>query len=162
MGNYVIINFIIGSAIAIIISVLFVLGLRIFIPAPEYSQYIYEACKGEEDQKCYERQAEESRKVQEKYSKQQKTYSGKIFISANIIGLIILILGVMAFALGLGTNIAAGVIIAGAFGVVFGYTVGWIGADDKLKFVVGLVVALIVIAGGAVVNKMKHQETVNL
>ena len=161
MWKFTIINFLIGGAIALILSVLLVLGLRIFIPPPEYPKYQdqYSVCnKGlSVDDDCYRRQQEKYQRQVEDYQKISNEYSGKIFIAANIVGLVILLSGIMAFMLGLGTNIGAGIIIAGAFGIGFGYVWGWNGADDKVKFAVGLVVALIVIGGGILVNRMRHK-----
>ena len=155
MSKYTIINFIIGGAIAVILSVLLVLGLRIFVPPPEYPSYSYNniPCATDE-QTCYERQQREYSMQQEKYEKDSDVYGGKIFIAANIAGLIILLVGITCFAMGLGTNVGAGIILAGAFGISFGYVWGWNGADDKVKFGVGVIVALIVIAGGVLVNRM--------
>ena len=155
MSKYTIINFIIGGAIAVILSVLLVLGLRIFVPPPEYPSYSYNniPCATDE-QTCYERQQREYSMQQEKYEKDSETYGGKIFIAANIAGLIILLVGITCFAIGLGTNVGAGIILAGAFGISFGYVWGWNGADDTVKFGVGVIVALIVIAGGVLVNHM--------
>ena len=162
MSKYTIINFIIGGAIAVILSVLLVLGLRIFVPPPEYPSYSYgngmDACPTE-DPACYERQQREYRVQQEKYEKDSETYGGKIFIAANIAGLIILLVGITCFAIGLGTNVGAGIILAGAFGISFGYVWGWNGADDTVKFGVGVIVALIVIAGGVLVNYMHARAT---
>ena len=152
------IKLIIGLAIALILSTLIFLGLRIFIPPPEYPRYSYDykSC-ATGDQACYERQQKESQRKQEEYRENYKEYGGKIFIAANIVGLIILLLGIFAFLAGLGTNVGAGIILAGVFGISMGYTLGWEGADDVVKFSVGLIVALIVIAGAIVFNRKNSQ-----
>ena len=160
MSKYTIINFIIGGAIAVILSVLLVLGLRIFVPPPEHPSYSYDTSPcATGEQTCYERQQREQNVRQEKYKKDSEVYGGKIFIAANIAGLIILLVGITCFAMGLGTNVGAGIILAGAFGISFGYVWGWNGADDKVKFGVGVIVALIVIAGGVLVNRMHAKVT---
>ena len=155
LWKYKIMNFIIGGAIAVIVSTLLVLGLKIFIPPPQYPAYSYDynSCASG-DQACYERQQRESRDRQEEYTKLSKTYGGKIFIAANVAGIIVLLLGILCFALGLGTNIGVGIILSGAFGIIYGYALGWAGADDAVKFGVGVVVALILIGGGVAVNRM--------
>lgn len=155
MWKYKIMNFIIGGAIAVIVSTLLVLGLKIFIPAPEYPVYAtrYDSCASG-DQACYERQQREYQNKQEEYTELSKTFGGKIFIAANVAGIIVLLLGILCFAMGLGTNIGVGIILAGAFGIVYGYALGWEGADDAVKFGVGVVVALILIGGGVAVNRM--------
>lgn len=152
--KFTIINFLVGGTIAIILSTLIVLGLRIFIPASEYPNYNYTEC-GDYNDPSYKSCVAEQQK---NYQSQVKEYGGKIFIAANIVGLIILILGILVFAMGIGTNIGAGIIISGAFGIFFGYIWGWNGADDKVKFAVGVVVALIVIIGGVFVNRMRERH----
>jgi len=152
--KFIIINFLIGGTIAVILSTLIVLGLRIFIPAPEYPEYNYTQC-GDYNIPSYKSCVEEQQK---NYQTEAKEYGGKIFIAANIMGLVILILGILGFTMGIGTNIGAGVIISGAFGILFGYIWGWNGADDKVKFAVGVVVALIVIIGGIFVNRMRERH----
>jgi len=160
MWKYKIMNFIIGGAIAVIVSTLLVLGLKIFIPPPEYPSYSYDynSC-GTGDQACYERQQREQQNRQKDYTEQSKTYGGKIFIAANVVGIIVLLLGILCFGVGLGTNIGVGIILSGAFGIVYGYALGWEGADDAVKFGVGLVVALILIGGGVAVNRMHAKAT---
>ncbi|MEK7074991.1 MAG: hypothetical protein AAB968_04460, partial [Patescibacteria group bacterium] len=80
--SFTLINFIIGIIIAAVLSMLLVLGLRIFIPAPEYPRYNYSYPEGQcpsNDQSCYQRQQEESRIKQEAYEIKAKDYSGRIF-----------------------------------------------------------------------------------
>lgn len=152
------IKLIMGLAIALILSTLIFLGLRIFIPPPEYPSYSYryDSC-APADEICYSRQAEESQRKQEEYQEIYKEYGGKIFIAANIVGLIVLLLGIFVFLAGLGTNVSAGILLAGVFGIAMGYTLGWEGADDIVKFGVGLIVALIVIAGAVIFNRKNDQ-----
>ena len=162
--SFTLINFIIGIIIAAVLSMLLVLGLRIFIPAPEYPRYDY-AVKNpclnlNNEPDCYQRQQEESRIKQEAYEVKAKDYSGRIFIAANIMGLILLMVGIIIFSLGLGTNIAAGIILSGGFGIIYGYTLGWSGSADAVKFVFGLVIAVLVITGGIMVNRMRARVVV--
>lgn len=158
--SFMLINFIIGVIIAAVLSMLLVLGLRIFLPAPDYPQYEYKSaispCLNNEPA-CYQRQQEESRQQQEAYQVKEKEYSGRIFIAANIMGLILLMVGIIIFSMGLGTNIGAGIILSGGFGIIYGYTLGWAGAADGVKFIFGLVIAIMVIAGGIMVNRMRSR-----
>ena len=158
MRKFTIINFLIGVTVAIVLSVLLLLGLKIFIPAPSYN-YGYttlERCASN-DQACYDRRDKAEQERSNQYNLARATYGGRIFVGANIAGLIILILGLLFFAKKWGTNIAAGMIVSGAFGIIYGYVLGWQGADDKLKFLVGVIVAAIVIGGGVMVNKMRDR-----
>jgi len=158
--SFILINFIIGLIIAVVLSMLLVLGLRIFIPAPEYPRYkpVMSPCLNNEPA-CYQREQEESQRNHEAYEIKAKDYSGRIFIAANIMGLILLVLGIIIFSLGFGTNIGAGIILAGGFGITYGYTLGWLGAADGVKFIFGLVIAILVIAGGIMVNRMRSRVT---
>ena len=158
MWKFTLINFIIGIAIAAIISMLLVLGLRIFLSEPKYPAYEDRANCATGDQGCYERANARYNDALKGYNALYNEFSGKVFVASNIAGLIILIIGLIIFGLGGGTNIAAGIIVSGAFGIIFGYAVGWSGADDKVKFVVGLIVAAIVIAGGIIVNRMRSKH----
>ena len=160
---FTLINFIIGALIAVVLSMLLALGLRIFVPAPEYPSYssTYDKCLNS-DSACIQRAEEESRRQQETYTERRKEYGGKIFIAGNIFGLILLIAGIILFTAGLGTNIGAGVILAGGFGITYGYTLGWEGADDATKFIFGVIIAIFVIAGGVVVNRMKSRAVSEL
>ncbi len=157
--SFTLINFIIGMIIAAVLSMLLVLGLRIFIPAPEYPRYNDEVPKQcpVNDPSCYQRQQEESRRKQEAYEVKAKDYSGRIFIAANIMGLILLIVGIIIFSMGFGTNIGAGIILSGGFGIIYGYTLGWAGAADGVKFIFGLIIAALVISGGITVNRMRSR-----
>lgn len=160
--SFTLINFIIGMIIAAVLSMLLVLGLRIFIPAPEYPRYGYnvkEAPCPTNDPSCYQRQQEDSRRQQEAYQVKAKEYSGRIFIAANIMGLILLIIGIIIFSMGFGTNIGAGIILSGGFGITYGYTLGWAGAADTVKFIFGLIIAILVITGGIMVNRMRARVT---
>lgn len=152
--SFTLINFIIGIIITLVLSMLLVLGLRIFIPSPDDA--VSEKCSNN-DPACYQREQENSRIQQESYQQKEKEYSGRIFIAANILGLILLLIGIIIFSLGLGTNIGAGTILAGGFGITYGYTLGWAGADDAVKFIFGLVIAILVIVGGVMVNRMRSK-----
>jgi hypothetical protein len=159
MRKFTIINFLIGVTVAIVLSVLLVLGLRIFIPAPNYvyPHQPVRACLPNDDL-CYKQQNAAYEAERQDYDTARAAYGGRIFVASNITGLAALILGLFVFAKKWGTNIAAGMIAAGAFGIVYGYALGWSGADDKIKFLVGLIVALIVITAGIQINRMKTRE----
>lgn len=162
MHKFTVINFFIGAAVAVILSVLMILGLRIFIPPPEYPSNLYspvEPC-AVGDSICFEKQQArqlEFNDKQAKFNETMKVYGSRIFIGANVVGLAVLIFALIFFALKWGTNIAAGMIISATIVIFYGYTLGWRGTDDKLKFLVGLVVAAILVAGGIIVNRMRDR-----
>lgn len=164
MWKFTLINLIVGLVIAATLSMLLVLGLRIFIPAPEYPRYDYSKCNNNDlnlRNDCMERFNRDIQAKQATYQEDYKEYSGKIFIASNIVGLVVLLIGILVFAIGWGVNIGIGILLAGAFGITFGYVLGWQGADDGIKFIIGLVVAIIVISGGVVINKMRDSGSIS-
>jgi len=46
-----------------------------------------------------------------------------------------------------GNGVPIGIMMAGLWGIVYGYGRGWNSIDDQLKFFIGLVVAVIVLGG---------------
>jgi|SRR3989344_3682588 len=162
MWKYTVINFLIGAAIALILSTLLVLGLRIFVgpipvapPSPDYSS----CATG--DQACLDRQLREYREADDAYLEKRNIYGGKAFIAANAAGIALLLFGIGCFWLGLGTNIGAGLITSGIFGILYGYIQGWGGTDDVIKFGVGALAALIVIGGGIFLNRLRVKGNAN-
>lgn len=154
MRKFAIVNFFIGATIAAVLAVLIILGLKIFIPPPERPTYDYSIPSIPYDENTYTQRQNDLKDAQKQYDEDMKTYGGKIFIASNVVGIVILLLGIIAFISGLGTSIGAGTIFAGAYGIGYGYFWGWDGADDVLKFGVGIVITLIVMAGAVVINRM--------
>lgn len=160
------INFILGAATAIIVSGLVVLGIRAFYPepaAPDYSKIVpmaapYPDCLKDDAQCIAKRNAqidaqnaaqEDLRKQQEAYDVSIGEYNRNVFIIANLAGLVVFILGfLLLFLSAVATrSIPLGVMLAGLYGVLYGYGRGWASVDDRLKFFVGLAVAIVMIGG---------------
>lgn len=159
-----IVNIILGLGTAIILGCLIVLGISAFYPEPTSPNYpdttvapIAPCASG--DLQCaktnaaYEAQQTAAQNQfnaeQDAYNNQIKIYDRNIFIIANVIGMVIFAFG---FWLLFATAIAAqsvpiGIMIAGLWGIMYGYGRGWGSVGDQLKFVIGLVIAVLVIGG---------------
>jgi len=136
-----IINIILGIATAIILTALIHLGIKAFYPEPEREEYLlsiarsyaYEKCKSE-DTKCMDKFYAEERTKEEEYRGTLRTYNRNLFIIANIVGILVFAFGFL-------------LLFAGLYSIVYGYGRGWNSTDDKMKFFVGLVIAVLVIGG---------------
>jgi heme/copper-type cytochrome/quinol oxidase subunit 4 len=162
-----IINLILGLGTAIILSSLILLGIKAFHPepiGPDYNNFapksvpaMYVNCGT--DVKCAAQQTrynEEQIAQQEKFEKENRIYQDKlkvynkdVFIIANIVGIIIFITGfLLLFYTAIASqSVPVGIMLAGLYGIIYGYARGWNSTNDQLKFFIGLVIAAIVIGG---------------
>jgi heme/copper-type cytochrome/quinol oxidase subunit 4 len=164
-----IVNIILGIGTAVILGALINLGIRAFHPGPvgpDYSRVVTAAVAmpsaepcATGDKACYakidalnqeqQKQQDEFNKEQQQYEDLLKVYDRDVFIIANIAGIVIFVAG---FWLLFATEVAAqsvpiGVMIAGLYGIIYGYAVGWGSTNDQLKFFIGLAIAVLVIGG---------------
>jgi heme/copper-type cytochrome/quinol oxidase subunit 4 len=161
-----IVNIVLGLGTAIILGSLITLGIKAFYPEPVAPTYPNLSvaypnpapsipcdvkCKQQEDAAYQADQARQATYNQEQatYDTGMKVYDRNLFIVANIVGIIIFL---FAFWLLFATSIVAqsvpiGIMIAGLYSIMYGYAGGWGSVDDKLKFFIGLVIALLVIGG---------------
>jgi heme/copper-type cytochrome/quinol oxidase subunit 4 len=164
-----IVNIVLALGTAIILGALVVLGIAAFYPAPTSPTYpnvpIMPAVTpcASSDAKCLQQnqqieaqqtaqqQAQQDQFNQEEtaYENQVGIYDRNIFIIANIIGIIIFIIGflLVLYAALADQGVPIGIMLAGLWSIMYGYGRGWGSIDDQLKFFVGLVVAVIVIGG---------------
>jgi heme/copper-type cytochrome/quinol oxidase subunit 4 len=91
---------------------------------------------------------EEVAQCNEDYKAADKAYAKNFFIIASILGTIALIVAFYLFlhvtSLTI-TNICAGIACSGIVMVLWAFMRGWESTDEKLKFVVGLIIAVIII-----------------
>ncbi len=148
-------NFVLGLATAIILGALINLGIRAFYPepiAPTYPNYPIVtpiAPCASNDAACIKNNTAIG--TQERaYQDQMNTYNRNLFIIANIIGVIMFMVGfLLVFSVALASYaVPVGVMLAGLWSIMYGYARGWGSIDDRLKFSVGLVIAVLVIGGG--------------
>jgi VIT1/CCC1 family predicted Fe2+/Mn2+ transporter len=167
-----VLNIIFGIGIAVVVFILILLGIQAFYPEPKFEDYCnqsmetfysstgYESCTdnmtmgecriamksdGNRDQKCVE-----------DFNTANKSYNKNFFIIASIFGVILILIAF--FLMNSFTNISAGVACSGIVLIVWAFIRGWSSTDDKLKFAVGLVIAVIVIALTVVVNKKLSKD----
>jgi hypothetical protein len=164
-----VLNAVFGIGIAVVVYILILLGIQAFYPEARYEDYCnqsmyaqpvytgYESCldnitvgecrslmktdsvKVSEDQKCWEA-----------YDTANKNYNKYYFIIASVLGVIVIL---TAFLLLNIINISAGVACAGIVLIMYAFIRSWASTDDMLKFVVGLIIAVIVILLAVLVNK---------
>lgn len=162
-----IINIVVGIGTALILGSLIVLGIRAFHPGPTpvdymaYSPKVYiplEECRSSDldciakrDKQIKEQEVQQEllNQKQKEYDEAMKQYNRDVFLIANVIGILVFIGG---FLVVFKTDVAnhgvpVGIMLAGLWGIIYGYGRGWGSADDQLKFFVGLIVAILVIGG---------------
>jgi hypothetical protein len=161
-----IVNIILGLATAIILGALINLGIKAFYPEPVAPTYPNTpvavapvtpcasndtACVKQNEQIENQQQAaqDEFNAAEQSYEDQMMVYNKNLFIIANVIGVIVFAFGFwLIFATALASqSVPIGIMLAGLWGIIYGYARGWGSIDDQLKFFVGLVIALIVIGG---------------
>jgi len=166
-----VINFVLGFGTALILAALITLGIKAFYPEPVAPTYLNYAptvpvavtpcasgdmqCAAQNAQIDAQQQAQQQtqqnqfNQQQDAYESAMQIYNRNVFIIANIIGIVVFAFG---FWLLFATAIAAqsvpiGIMIAGLWGIIYGYARGWGSVDDQLKFFIGLVIAALVIGG---------------
>jgi hypothetical protein len=174
-----IVNIILGLGTAIILGALINLGIRAFYPEPvppdygaitkPFLAYPPQAPCAANDIQCKKEladynakqmtQQEEYNKVQKVYDDAMKLYNRNVFIVANLVGIVVFIVGFwLVFTTAIATqSVPIGIMMAGLWSIIYGYARGWGSIDDRLKFFVGLVVAALVI-GGSVWLIMRYQN----
>jgi heme/copper-type cytochrome/quinol oxidase subunit 4 len=154
------VNIILGIATAIILGALINLGIKAFYPepaAPAYANYPVAAVPcASADIACQTAQTAAMNQQNTQQAQQQQTYENEmsvynknLFIIANIVGILLFALGFwLIFGAALASlGVPIGVMVAGLWGIMYGYIRGWGSVDDQLKFFIGLVIAIVVIGG---------------
>ncbi|MBI4087208.1 MAG: hypothetical protein HY434_00035 [Candidatus Liptonbacteria bacterium] len=163
-----IINIILGLGTAIIIGALIHLGIRAFHPEPKspydagrypkpvlYQEFNCDKsdaqCVADRNAFYKEQQArqEEMDKQNRAYEQEMKVYNSDVFVAANIVGIVVFVAGFLVlFRTAIASrSVPIGVMVAGLYGIIYGYARGWNSVNDQLKFFVGLAVALLVVGG---------------
>ncbi|MEK6927082.1 MAG: hypothetical protein AABX11_01480 [Nanoarchaeota archaeon] len=162
-------NVVFGIAIAVIIFIVVLLGIRAFYSEPTYERYnctypdvkpYYGCTDNMTIAQCNALQASQSntntieQKAYDECSKQYETanknYRTIVFFIVYILGIIALIASMFLLYM---TNIAAGVSFAGIVLIFYGFTESWGTTNDILKFITGLVAAAVIIVFAVIINK---------
>lgn len=154
------VNIILGIGTAIIVGSLISLGIKAFYPQPTYpSPSVAPAAImpcAPTDAQCLaaNASAEQAREAQyqqqeQDFENQSQVYSRNIFIISNLVGMVVFIVGfLLLFAASIAAeSVPIGIMIAGLWGIIYGYANGWGSVDDRLKFFIGLLIAIIVLGG---------------
>lgn len=155
-----VVNFVLGLATAVILGALIILGIKAFYPepvSPTYPNYPVVATPcASGDLACQKAQADLSNQQQATWNQQEQVYESQmnvygknLFIVANIVGIVMFVIGFwLVFGIALASNaVPVGIMLAGLWSIMYGYARGWGSVDDQLKFFVGLIIAVLVIGG---------------
>jgi small-conductance mechanosensitive channel len=158
------INAILGIGVAIVVFLFFILSFKIVYQEPqwdacwsEYPRYFerqYEENLTEEQILDQEQQEAAVRACEERTNAARSAYSQKVFYSAIIVGmlLILAIIPLLAFA-----NIAAGIGASGIALFVYGLSVGWNSTSEIVKLVL-MFIAVVIVIGLAIWLNLKKDK----
>lgn len=163
-----IVTLVLGIGTIVIVSSLMVLGIRAFYPEParpDYSAiskpapFYGEFNCDKSDANCivkrdanYEAQRKQNEELavqQRAYDDAMKIYDRNLFVIANILGMMVFVAGfLILFKTAIASQgVPIGIMVAGFYGILYGYVRGWESIGDRLKFFVGLLVAALVLGG---------------
>ena len=163
-----VVNFVLGLATAMILAALITLGIAAFYPAPVAPSYPDTAVVApvvpcpSNDVVCMNNNAKieaQQQAAQDQYNNAETVYENtlgvynkNLFIIANIVGIVVFAVGFWLIFGAWGAALASyavpvGMMLAGLWSIIYGYARGWGSVDDRLKFFVGLVIAVLVIGG---------------
>ncbi|MEM4268290.1 MAG: hypothetical protein QXK37_05680 [Candidatus Woesearchaeota archaeon] len=165
-----VLNVVFGIAVGVVVFVLALLGIQAFYPDVNYEdfcpqQYIseprfgFEICTdnitvGECRALISGRTLNtEQRNCEIEFNNAMKAYNKNFFIIASSLGVLIIL---VAFFLTI-TSISAGIACSGIVLILSAFIRGWESTDDRLKFVVGIVITAIVTTLGVIVSKRKNR-----
>jgi hypothetical protein len=169
-----------GIGIAVVVYVTLLLGIQAFYPAPKYENFCstevryaepvsgYDSCTDNmtmlECRKQIDKKGvntDEVAKCNEDFRLADEVYGRNFFIAASILGTIALVAAFYLFLSVVGmtvTNITAGIACSGIVMIAWAFIRGWEGTDDKLKFMVGLIIAVIIITLTIMLNKKTEKK----
>ena len=177
-----IMNVVFGIGIAIILYIVVILGINVFYPAPDFNDY---NCSSFEPKPveiqvcnpdmtvgdCYTvvagKQLNESRiseqakfdECNKRFQEDDKIYGRNFFYITNIVGILVVTGGLLLFIyFSSMINLGVGAAFAGLALIFFGFIRGWESTSDKLKFVLGIIIAAIIITYSVIVNKVYSKK----
>lgn len=162
-----VLNVVFSIGTGVVVFVLLLLGIQAFYPAPKFADFCGESEPQYEPAAAFEKCADNitvgecratirtgEEKSQKCFFKEfdaaNKIYNKNFFIIASILGVIVIL---TAFFLSKIINISAGSALSGIVLILVAFVRGWENTNDKLKFVVGLIIAAIVITLSIIINK---------
>ena len=165
-------NVVFGIGIAVLIFIVVLLGIQSFYPRPELGDFGCDKirvtgpvlcndnmtvgeCNSLKNQEVIKGESEESKQCWEEYDSAREDYDRNFFLITAIIGFIAIIISMFLLSM---TNIAAGVAFSGLALIVFGFMIGWQSTNDILKFIIGLIIAVVVIVFAVRINKKYEKK----
>lgn len=161
-----IMNTVFGIGVAVILFIVVLLGINVFYPSPKWADF---NCTEPGEMKlqvcnpnmtvgdCYDIVAGEQANqtnCDKMMRDAQEIYGRNFFLITNIIGVIIIIGSLFLFLNVPGMiNLSAGTAFSGLVSIFAGFMRGWEATNDKIKFVVGLIIAAIIIVLAVIINK---------
>lgn len=168
-------NVVFGIAIAVIIFIVVLLGIRAFYPQPTWENYnctypemkpYYGCTDNMTIAQCNALQASQSNtntadqklfdECNKKYNDADKNYRTIVFFIVYILGIITLIVSMFILDM---TSIAAGVAFAGIVLIFYGFTESWGTTNDIMKFITGLVAAAVIIVFAVIIQKKNSKNS---
>jgi hypothetical protein len=151
-------NIVFGIGIAILLYMVVLLGINAFYPEPDMDDYdckypepkalglctddmTVAECNSLRGLETIEDRGEYDSCYQE-FQDARDLYNKNFFLITNIIGLVFVVSSIYFSSM---MNISVGTASAGLALIVFGFIIGWQSTNDILKFVIGLIMASIVI-----------------
>lgn len=166
-----VLNAVFGIGIAVVLYILVLLAIQAFYPEVRYEEFCNVSTMNMPELSGFEKCADnitvgecrttilggekEQQQCSLDFDKANKAYNKNFFIIASILGSIIII---VAFFLMNIISISAGVACSGIVLVMWAFIRGWQSTNDKVKFVVGLIIAAIIITLAVLVNKRLAKE----
>ncbi len=162
------ITVIFGIAVAIIIYLVIILGIKAFYPEPEYADFCEDndrfrpltelnTCEDNQTiEECRtimkEKEIDKKENCYDPYNKAREKYNRNLFLITMIIGIILIAISLFTLDM---INISSGLIMASIVLIVYGFIRGWDSANDIVKFIFALADAVIIIAFAIMLNKRK-------
>lgn len=168
-------NVVFGIGVAVILYIVVLLGIHVFYPGPDYQNYNCTEAKPIEIQicnpdisvgDCYAvvagKQLNESRTQEEaafkacdkSFQDKANNYNKNFLLITNVIGILIIIASLFLFLyFSSMVNLSAGSAASGLALIFFGFITGWMSTTDKIKFILALIIAAIIITLAVIINK---------
>lgn len=163
-------NVVFGIGIAVILYLVVLLGIRAFYPQPFIEDFnctsmaplmdktlcsnnmTLEECNNLQKVQDSElaRKNKDYEECYKKYDDIMTIYGKKVFIITAIIGSLFIVVSYLIFSM---VNISAGIALSGLSLIIYGFAMGWRSTDDMLKFIIGIIIAIIVIIFAVLANR---------
>jgi len=160
-------NVVFGIGIAVMLFIVVLLGINVFYPRPQVEDFGCDElrvaklascsenmtvgeCERLRTQQMIEEESGEMKECWDRFEDARDIYNKNFFLITAILGFIAIIVSMFLFSM---INIAAGTAFSGLALIVFGFMIGWEATNDAVKFVIGLVIAVMVIYFAVVINK---------